>query len=191
LAKEGKRLNLVRPGDGLRTTLIVAIGQEHDVAFSFIGDGGGCVVRTSGAVEHFLTPQKASPDQPNVLAASLGPQMEGEPVVGAIQRNPGDLILVGTDGVFDRVNDSFPKDVLRAAIQFKGDFMKTAGLIVEEMASVKDPLLGYVCDDNLSLGIMGDGSAPVLAPGFWNTRKAPQEEANSGKAEEVCNVQSR
>lgn len=160
------------------------IAEERDVAFCFIGDGGGCIMRTSGAVEHFLTPQKASPDQPNVLAASLGPQMEGEPVVGTIQRNPGDLILVGTDGIFDRVNDSFPKDVLRAAIQCKGDLMKTAGLIVEELASTKDDL-GYVCDDNLTLGIMGDGSAPVLAPGFWNARKVAQEEANNPKAEGV------
>lgn len=171
LAREGARLRLVNPQDGLRTTLVVVVAQSADVGFAYCGDGGACIVRTSGAVEHFLNPQKAGPDQPNVLAASLGPQMQGEPMLGTIRRNPGDLLLVGTDGVFDRVELSFPKDVLRAAIQFGGDLDKTAKLIVEELTSSQDEA-GYICDDNATLAIAGDGTQPILGAGFWNAGAA-------------------
>src|SRR5207302_4981508 len=85
LAKEGARLCLVNPQDGLRTTLIVVIAEAADVGYAYCGDGGACIVRTSGAVEHFLNPQKAGPDQPNVLAASVGPQMQGQPLLGSIR----------------------------------------------------------------------------------------------------------
>jgi serine/threonine protein phosphatase PrpC len=190
LVKEGAKFGLLNPEDGLRTTLIVLIANNSDVGHAYIGDGGGCIVRTSGAVERFLTPQKASPDQPNVLAASLGPQMQGEPVVGTIRRQAGDLVLVGTDGVFDRVEESFPKDVLRAAIQFNGDLGTTAERIIEELAAKQDEL-GFICDDNLTLGIMGDGSAPVLAAGFWAAQKVPDKQDQALKVGGASDVQSR
>ena len=146
--------------------MIVVVGESAAVSYAYIGDGGGCIVRTDGAVEQFLVPQKAF-DQPNILTASLGPQMQGEPVVGTIERRPGDLVMIGSDGIFDRTDPSFPRDVLKASIKFQGDLNVTAQQIVDELASSQDTL-GYLCDDNLSLGIMGDGSAPVLAAGFWN-----------------------
>jgi serine/threonine protein phosphatase PrpC len=145
--------------------LIVVIADGEGVGYAYCGDGGACLVRTSGAVEHFLKPQKA--DQLNVLAASLGPQMQGEPILGILRRGPGDLLLVGTDGVFDRVEESFPKDVLRAAIHFNGELETTARLILEELAAKQDEF-GFICDDNLTLALAAGGSPPVLTAGFWN-----------------------
>jgi serine/threonine protein phosphatase PrpC len=174
LAAEGDKLNVTESRDGLRTTLIVLVGNRREIAFAYIGDGGGCVLRASGAVESFLTPQKASALAMNVLAASLGPTIEGEFVVGTIKRMPGDLVLVGSDGIFDRVGSGFPKDVLRGCIQFNGDLQATADRIVEELAAFKDDA-GFVCDDNATLGLMGDGTAPRLSQGFWFT--APSQDA--------------
>jgi serine/threonine protein phosphatase PrpC len=171
LAVEGDKLNVTESRDGLRTTLIVLVGNRREVAYAYIGDGGGCVVRASGAVESFLTPQKASPLALNVLAASLGPSIEGEFVTGTIKRMAGDLVIVGTDGVFDRVGPEFPKDVLRGCIQFGGDLQATADRVVEELAAFKDAG-GHVCDDNMTLALMGDGTAPHLARGFWSTSPA-------------------
>ena len=166
LALEGDRLNVTDVRGGLRTTLIVVIGNEHEIGYGYIGDGGGCVVKSSGEVHRFLNPQKASEFAMNVLAASLGPMMEGRPVTGVLKRSPGDLLICGTDGIFDRVEEAFPKDVLRGCIQHNGDLQKTAELIIAELASFQDNA-GYVCDDNLTLGIMGDGKSPKLSPGFW------------------------
>lgn len=116
LAVEGDKLNVSDLRGGLRTTLIVLIGSRREIGYAYIGDGGGYVVRASGAVESFLMPQKASPLALNVLAASLGPSIEGEFVAGTIKRMPGDLVAAGTDGIFDRVGPEFPKDVLRGCI---------------------------------------------------------------------------
>jgi len=168
LAIEGDKLNITDVRGGLRTTLIVVISNQLEVGYAYIGDGGGCVVKSTGEVEHFLKPQKATGHAMNVLAASLGPSIEGEPVSGVLNRDVADLLLVGTDGIFDRVEAMFPKDVLRGCIQYHGDLQKAAEHIVEEMASFKDAA-GYICDDNLTLGIMGDGTNPKLPNGFWTT----------------------
>lgn len=168
LAVEGDKRNLFDLRGGLRTTLIVLIGNKQEIGYAYIGDGGGCVVRASGEIERFLVPQKADDLGMNVLAASLGPTTDGEFVAGTIKRAAGDLVLVGSDGVFDRIGPEFPKDVLRGCIQSRGDLQATAHDIIEELAAFKDNL-GYVCDDNLTLGLMGDGTSPRLAQGFWST----------------------
>lgn len=186
LAVEGDKLNINDLRGGLRTTLIVVVGNKREFGYAYIGDGGGCVISATGEVNQFLTPQKASDLALNVLAASLGPMMEGEPVTGVMERRTGDVLIVGTDGVFDRVDSIFPKDVLRGCIQYKGDLQKTAEHIVEELAFFQDSA-GYVCDDNLTLGIMGDGTKPKLSQGFWSpvedTQAAQSDPLSSGTAE--------
>jgi len=184
LAVEGDKFNVTDVRGGLRTTLIVVIGNKREVGYAYIGDGGGCVVKALGEVNHFLDPQKANDFAMNVLAASLGPMMEGQPVTGVMNREAGDLLIVGTDGVFDRVDATFPKDVMRGCIQYKGDLQKTAEHIVEELASFKDTA-GYVCDDNLTIGIMGDGTNPKLTPGFWSPIADAETVPSDMKSEET------
>ena len=182
LAVEGDKLNITDVRGGLRTTLIVVVGNDKKLGYSYIGDGGGCVVSVTGEVNRFLDPQKASDSAMNVLAASLGPMMEGDPVTGMIDRRAGDIVIVGTDGVFDRVEPSFPTDVLCGCILYNGDLQKTAEHIVEELASFKDAA-GYVCDDNLTLGIMGNGISPALLGGFGTpVESTPAAEAISSSA---------
>lgn len=179
LAMEGDKMNVLEVRDGLRTTLIIVIGDTLEFGFGYIGDGGGRLVRCSGEIINFLHPQKASGNALNVLAASLGPKVEGEPVTGVLERCPGDFLMVGTDGVFDRVDEAFPKDVLRGAIQREGDLQKVAECVLDDLARFQDGA-GYVCDDNLTLGIMGDGKAPRLCRGFWRSGRGG--EANPGQA---------
>jgi serine/threonine protein phosphatase PrpC len=174
LAIEGDKLNISEIRGGLRTTLIVVVANKRQIGYGYIGDGGGCVVHSSGEVQHFLKPQKANEFAMNVLAASLGPMMEGQPVAGVLKRSAGDVLVVGTDGIFDRVDKGFPKDVLRGCIQFHGDLQKTAEHVIQELASFQDGA-GYICDDNLTLGIMGDRTAPSLCPGFWSSSEATEE----------------
>ena len=159
----------------LRTTLIVIIGSKKEIGYAYIGDGGACIIRSNGQIEHFLKPQKADEARHNVLAASLGPSIEGEPVVDRIRRSAGDLVIAGTDGIFDRIDESFPKSVLRVAIQRQGDLQLTTEQIVRECAELQDPE-GYLCDDNLTLGLMGDGTAPTMPRGFWKA-----DDDNEGK----------
>ena len=168
---------------GLRTTLIIAVGCRDQLHYGYVGDGGGWLVRSNGKVDRFLAPQK-SPDVLNVLEASLGPLMAGNPVIGTLERETGDLALIGTDGVFDRIPakeiEVFGKDVLRACIQCDGELQNVAIQVCAEYAELKDTA-GYICDDNLTLGLLGTRTKPVLGPGFWDELPTIPEACSASK----------
>ena len=150
---------------GFRTTLMVLTATPNAFGLAYAGDGGGVVVHASGEVEPLLLPQKAN-GQPNVVAASLGPILQGEPQIFLFQRCEGDVVLLGTDGVFDRTPGTFPKAVVRALVERDGDAKAVATSVVTDLAGATDAS-GYICDDNLSIAIVGPGTAPVFGPGFW------------------------
>jgi serine/threonine protein phosphatase PrpC len=179
LLAEGEKLNVTTICGGLRTTLILVVRTADTIHYCYIGDGGGYVIRSSGECEQFLAPQKAG-NQSNVLAASLGPVIEGKFVYGKMDSRPGDLVVAGTDGIFDRFCDPSPqkdaelkrellKDILREAITSRGDLQLVTESICTELAGQRDSA-GYICDDNITLALMGTGKPPKLPPGFWNER---------------------
>lgn len=147
--------------DGFRTTLIVVIADRRRFAFAYIGDGGGVVVRKSRRIEKFLFAQKAAEDLPNVITGSLGPCMEGEPSSGAIPRYPGDLLIVGSDGVWDFVGEEFPLAVAQALAKHGGDATATTESVVTQLADATDDF-GHICSDNLTLGLIA-GYLPAPA----------------------------
>ncbi len=158
---------------GLRTTLLVLTATPAAFGLAYVGDGGGLVVHSTGTIDTLLHPQKAN-GLAHVVAASLGPVLEGEPQVVLAERKEGDVVLLGTDGVFDRTLPSFPKSVLRALVEGRGDAQAVATRVVGDLAEASDSS-GYICDDNLTIGIVGPGSAPALAPGFWSTEYAEEQ----------------
>ncbi len=157
---------------GLRTTLICVLGFAEHYAFAYIGDGGIWCLRANGTLEKLLIPQKADAQIANVLAASLGPVTQGEPVLGGSPRGENELLLAGTDGVFDRVGDNFAKDVLRVILLANGDLNQSAVQVIRELSQAADQA-GFFCDDNLSLGLMMSGKAPKLEPGYWKAAGGP------------------
>jgi len=91
----------------------------------------------------------------------------GLPVFGSTPRRPGDLLLAGTDGVFDYVPASSPKDVMRAVINAEGHLDLVLEQVLTELADARDSG-GYICEDNLTLGLMMGRERPVLGPGYWS-----------------------
>lgn len=144
---------------GFRTTLLAIVASKRAVGYCYIGDGGGCVLRTTGQIERFLLPQKADPAVPNVLAASLGPTMQGRPISGSLSRLPGDLLVCGTDGVMDRLSEDYPLRLRDAAYRLDGNLQEVADRLIAEMSAAQDEL-GHICDDNLTVVLVGDVSAP-------------------------------
>jgi serine/threonine protein phosphatase PrpC/Zn-dependent protease len=162
LTIEGSRHRLNKASDGFRTTLIAVVASNRGYGFCYIGDGGGCIIRSTGEIEEFLKPQKAAGDAINVLAASLGPAQEGDPISGHLPRRPGDLLVCGTDGVFDRLAGDFAKRLLQGALHFQGDLQRVAEQVVNEMSVARDDE-GFICDDNLTIALLGDPDAPPTA----------------------------
>lgn len=147
--------------DGFRTTLIVVVATPETYGYAYIGDGGGVVQRSSGATETFVVPQKSG-GIANVVSGSLGPMLQGSPAVGLVARKPGDVLLVGSDGVFDRVPDTFAATVSQALDAHGGDAQRVASLAVTDLAAATDST-GYICDDNLTFGILCTPVVDVVA----------------------------
>ena len=168
LSMHGDKLRIDGINGGLRTTLILIVAKGSTVHFGYIGDGGLDILHADGRLDSILNPQKDE-DMLNVLTASLGPQLQGAFVSGDFKRSPGDLMIVSTDGIADRVNASeFARDIMRLAIRNGGDLQTVSEEVVAELADTKDAH-GYICDDNLTLALLGTGQAPLLSPGFWDS----------------------
>jgi len=148
------------PNDGLRTTLIcVVMGSQDHGAFAHIGDGYGIILRGAKEAHRFVELQ-VDRDRPNVLTASLGPQAMGSPRCGTLKCESGDLILIGTDGLANCiVPESFPNDVLCAAIDVDGDLNAVCANIVNAIADASDEH-GAICSDNVSLAVASAGIRP-------------------------------
>ncbi|MDI7269294.1 MAG: hypothetical protein QME96_14995, partial [Myxococcota bacterium] len=80
---------------------------------------------------------------------------------------PGDLLVLGSDGVFDRVPPDFPVRLLGFCVEAEGDVAAAIETALDELAGLEDEA-GFVCDDNLSLGLLVvPGARPLFGPGFW------------------------
>jgi serine/threonine protein phosphatase PrpC len=152
LCRQARSSGWTETRDGFRSTLICVVATPTTYGFCYLGDGGGVVVRQTGAIDAFLVPQKAD-GIANVVAGSLGPVIHGTPVVGKLPRQGGDNLFIGTDGVFDRVPDGFAASVVRLLGSHDGDAQAVASLVVSDFASAKDGSL-FVCDDNMSIAIL-------------------------------------
>lgn len=159
---------------GLRTTLIVVVLTPQALFWGYIGDGGLWVYRQDGTIDNILTGHK-DPDAPNVLFASLGPTVQGYPETGSTARCPGDVLFVGSDGVFDRIPDAgeFSASVVDAAREhFDGDLQRTVDEVAHQLSEAKDADGNAICDDNLTLVVTApDNDAPL--PRAPNKREEP------------------
>lgn len=171
--------------DGFRTTLIIILADSKRYAFAYAGDGGGVIVRENATIEKFLFPQKADIDNPNVLATSLGPMLEGEPASGAVPRYPGDVLITGTDGIWDYVKNPFPRAVAKTLVNAGGNARIAARTVIDQLADISDEY-GYICLDNLTIGLIttpGQTTAPIHIPPYgsdlpFNDKANPKEVTN-------------
>jgi serine/threonine protein phosphatase PrpC len=179
LLQKGRRLELETLEAGLRTTLIVAVGTNSDFHWGYIGDGALKVLEPSGHIHECMVPHRSDALVTNVLAASLGPTIHGNADFGSMPRKAGDVLLAGTDGVFDRVDDGFARNLMRMAIYQAGDLAATTRESLDQLSVQTDSTGAFVCDDNLTLGMMADGNRPDFRPIFWKTTNTTL--SNSGE----------
>ncbi len=168
--------------NGLRTTLIIVVCEPAHYFWGYQSDGGIWIRRRNGSLEKLMIPQKASGCQQNILAASLGPDIQGRPRLGKTERKKGDLLFVGTDGVFDRVEDSFADDVAALAMRtFRGELQRTVEETLDQLASAQDKS-GFLCDDNMTLALVSNGIEEVRLSG--NKGRSDQTEKHPATPEE-------
>jgi serine/threonine protein phosphatase PrpC len=145
--------NMVFPYSGLRSTAIISLIFQENLYFGYMGDGGLYRVSDKGETTSLLSAQRAE-ETAHKLTASLGPCLVGKPFIGRVALLPGDLIVAGTDGLSDRTKEDFFSRIPQICQTNNGDLLKTCQFIVEQFAAAKDEH-GYICDDNITLGILG------------------------------------
>jgi serine/threonine protein phosphatase PrpC len=177
LSIEAHSMGLSVTDMALRSTIIIVAGGIDAYVFGYLGDGAGYILRTDGRVESFLVPQYADPELTNVLVGSLGPWIEGRPVLGSLDRHAGELLIVTTDGISGFVSSDFPAAVASRVIRARGDLKSAAESVVNDLAQAKDEN-GWICSDNITIGLMT--SAPISPGIIAPTRKV---ESSSPKME--------
>ncbi len=145
----------------LRTTLILGAGTDTEWMICHCGDGGAKRITQSGGIDSLLSPQRDDQEHPELLTSSLGPLPQGSPATHSVFREPGDILTLGSDGLWDRVPEAFPEQLLRAAFANDGNLDSAAEEVLAQMASHKDSQ-GYVFDDNISLVFLAGGKPPTL-----------------------------
>lgn len=164
----GRELAIDSLAGGLRTTLIAAIAAGDRLHIGYIGDGACDLVLCTGEVEQLIVPHRPESGDASSLEASLGPTPHGTAEFRSVPRPQHSFVFCGTDGVFDRIPAAgFHHAVLGLAIRLGGDLAKAVTETLGEFALARDEM-GYVCDDNMSLGIIGPGTPPKFTKGFWN-----------------------
>jgi hypothetical protein len=105
--------------------------------------------------------------------------------------------VIGTDGVFDRLEeriDSFPEGTNRflaalrqATIDYRGDLQAVVNRVLGEVAAFRDAS-GYVCDDNLTLAMLGDGKGLVASESELELREADSSSSSTGNSSDKAEV---
>lgn len=204
LGLQGRALRVTQQGDGLATTLILAVALEDAYVVAWIGDGGVFVVRGPTAVDRLLVPDK-SPDAPTLLEAFLGPEPEGSPSFRVAARRPGDVLVVTTDGITDLFPIAQPF-LNGALVRAKGNAGSVVKACLRAAAQVRNSHGRAVFRDDLTLALLltpgtpaedspgaaAGSSVRVTPPGAGRT---PAETSPKTKAarvrERICRTEER
>lgn len=133
--------------DALRTTGLVVVADDVRYVAAGIGDGLIGVIR-HGAGEVTRLFEADNKVAQHLVASSLGPRMHGEPVAASLSRSPGDLLIVATDGISDRVQTPFYDQL--GIWQREGHSADDIAKQVIELATA----MPEVFDDNATVAIL-------------------------------------
>jgi PPM family protein phosphatase len=165
----GDKFNLTETG--LRTTLIILIANSEKAILTYIGDGAVYHYKSQEDCELILAAQKVNPGTLNLLSASLGPTPHGKAHSRVVTRSESDVFVVMTDGIADRINigddktqtPQLIKEVIDRAAGLEGDLQAVTVEAVNAWTEMQDDK-GYICNDNVSLGLIGNLNVPILLP---------------------------
>jgi serine/threonine protein phosphatase PrpC len=132
---------------GYSTTLIMLVVGDRSYAWGYLGDGAIVLRRADGRILELMRPQRR-PGARSIVSGCLGPGAEGEPEFGVTPREPGDLLLLGTDGLFDLASPAgFAAEFHR---RLDGSVQSGVDRALGTVAKAADKE-GVICDDNMTL----------------------------------------
>ena len=133
------------------TTLIATIIEKDRYITGWMGDGGAWLMRCHGEIVPLMTVHKASSTVLDVYLAADNPEDWGPEFI-VEPREPGDVVLLGSDGVMDRAD---PREILgwlAKKVSTQGLGMSEAlRVLIDNFATLRNPAGSLVADDNMTL----------------------------------------
>jgi len=137
------------PGAG--TTLIATLVECDHYVTAYLGDGGAFVRRCDATLEPLMQAQKTTSTVLDRYLAAVTPE-RWAPVITMVVRQRGDTLMIGSDGVMDRVAIGEVMNWLAASVATKGLSMPQAlRQLVDHFADLKTREGNLIADDNMSL----------------------------------------
>jgi serine/threonine protein phosphatase PrpC len=143
---------------GWKTTLLCVIERPEDFLISYLGDGQIYLIRGDAEI---AVPLMVGHRVGGLLAGVLGPELTAEPVTMQLSKSfrSGEIIVAGSDGVFNPEIQQVKPDLLMDLIKCYKDQIKT-----EEPTAILFRFLDQLhtqnlLDDNASLGLIVTGNA--------------------------------
>lgn len=155
-------------GGGLQTTLLIVVATLDEVHYRMIGDGGLIHLHADGTVSELVAAQKG--DAANQVGGCLGPVRFGLDEAGVTPWQPGDLVVLGTDGAFDVYRSALDfgaalRNSLAKRRNFSGNLPQLAAETVLAISQWVDEQGEPYSDDNITLAVIGTGKAPDYVTG--------------------------
>ncbi len=153
-------------GRGWHTTLLVVLTDPRRHHVAYMGDGGIVLVRAHDGSQHELLRPMRDPAS-GALLNTVNPR--ATPLharIDSFEHQPGDVVFVGTDGVFDVIGRDEIKTILRDAVRRGGD---VESALRARLAAYADFRIdgAYAFDDNMTLAVALPDGAPSFGRGFW------------------------
>jgi serine/threonine protein phosphatase PrpC len=133
------------------TTLIATIIEKDRYITGWMGDGGAWLMRRHGEIVPLMNVHKASSTVLDVYLAADNPEDWGPEFI-VEPREPGDVVLLGSDGVMDRAEPSDILGWLAKTVSTQGLGMSEAlRVLIDNFATLRNPAGSLVADDNMTL----------------------------------------
>lgn len=159
LARKASKLDPIGDEIGMRTTLILSVALPDSYVSAWLGDGGVFVLPEAGGIVQALEPHK-SPEEPDVLDASLGPLSDGRPGWSVAPRRPGDVLVAATDGIADIFTPAVAEMLKQELDAHGSDAEATAKAMVAKFGELRDERGQLAVTDNLTLALLITEAAP-------------------------------
>jgi serine/threonine protein phosphatase PrpC len=182
LQAEKLRIDPSKFRGGLQTTLLIVVATENEVHYRMIGDGGLIHLHADGTIKELVAAQKG--EAANQVGGCLGPVRFGLDEAGKTLWQPGDLIVLGTDGAFDVYRSALDfggafRNSLAKRKDFSGNLHQLTAETVLEIAQWVNEQGDPCSDDNITLAVVGTGKAPDYVTGRYPETIEEKEAAPS------------
>lgn len=149
MAEIARHLGYEPEEEALATTLIVVGADAEQYICGWMGDGGAYVCRSDGSVEPLMEAHKGA--HQNEVTRLIGPTTYGAPQFKEARRGKEELLALGSDGVFDRVDGEHFMTYLTDRYRNSTSLQNVIDNVVAYYGTLRSNDGSFLADDNMTI----------------------------------------